>query len=86
MANTRDCNVIRVDTDATFAESLIICGIRYIAGTSGSVVIKAESASGVTLYENDNSADEFNEVFIRAPKGVNVNVEGTGTVVYLYCK
>ncbi len=85
MSNTRYGNVIIVDTDATFAEHLIIKCIKFFPGTgSPTAVIKAISGSGVTVWETASASELYEEVLIRCPRGINVNVEGTGTKVYLY--
>lgn len=86
MANTQSANVIRIDTDAAFANAQRIKAIRYQAGTSSPSVTIHEGASADNniVYFADGTADIFEEVPIYSRSGVFVNVAGTGTVVFLY--
>lgn len=88
MARTIAGSVYRCDTDNdTVPGPVQVCGIKYIAGGSGtSIVIKAGSASGNTLYECDAAADVFEDVEFRCQEGLHIDLAGTGTVVYIYTK
>lgn len=86
MANTRNGNVIYVDTNAAFADVRGICGIKYIGNTSGTANVRGDaSASGELLWEEEGTANILDDVEIRCSTGIYVTVTN-GAVVYIYLK
>jgi hypothetical protein len=84
MANTRSNNVIVVDTSAQFSENLTICSIKYIGAASGTASIKADSTSGVVVWEESGTANVYNaEVEIQAHQGMYVTVTNSAKL-YIY--
>ena len=85
MANHRQQNVIFVDTTADFADQQEIEAIKYVGNTSGTAIVKEQNTSGVALWQEAGTANVFNQVCIRSPKGIRVEVTN-GAKVYIYLK
>lgn len=86
MSNTRSANVIVVDTSAQFSEPLTICAIKYIGAASGTASIKADSTSGVVIWEESGSSNTFNpELEIELRQGMYVTLANSAKV-YIYYK
>lgn len=84
MSNTRSANVIIVDTSAQFSENSQICGIKYIGAASGTASIKADSTSGVVVWEEAGTANVWNpEVELQMRNGFYVTVTNSAKV-YIY--
>lgn len=84
MANTRNANVIRIDTTAQINDVLTINSIKYIGNTSGTASIKAESTSGNLIWEESGASNVYNaEVELLLKNGLFVTVTN-GAVLYLY--
>lgn len=83
MANTRDGNVIRIDTtDSVFSDVRQIKGIKYVGASSGTATIK--NAEGTkTLWVHSGNVIVFEDVCIINPTGFEVEVTNSA-VVYLY--
>jgi len=86
MARTIAGSVFRCDTDNdTVPGPVHVCGIKYIAGGSGTaIIVRAGDSNGAILYECDASADVFEDVEFRCQEGLHIDLAGTGTVVYIY--
>lgn len=85
MANARALNVIIVDTSATFAINSQVEAIKYIGFTDGTAAIKEQNDSGTQLWEASGTTTFVDQVCIKSPKGLRVNVTN-GAKVYLYLK
>jgi hypothetical protein len=87
MAVTRAGSVIKITADNdTVPGPIKVCGIKYIAGTTSSFTIKADSSSGNDLYFVDGAADAFEEVHFRHSGTLHIDMAGTGGELYLYTK
>jgi hypothetical protein len=87
MANTREGNVIFVDTDdSTFSGPLYIESVKYIGNTSGTANIKDTNDSGDVFWEESGANNTYNQgLNIRAVGGIFVNVTNSAKV-YIYLK
>lgn len=85
MANSYDGNVHRIDTtDTELPATRSVKGVKYVGAASGTATIK-ELGSGNTLWEHSGDVIIFDDVCIRADKGIEVEVTN-GAVVYVYEK
>lgn len=86
MANGRAGNVYYVDTSGALdsnATKITICAVKYIGNTSGSASIKADSSSGVIVWQEsgaNNLSADFVEMRIDNPYVTVAN----GAVVLIY--
>jgi hypothetical protein len=84
MANLKAANVIIVDTTAQFDGVHLIKSVKYIGNTSGTATIKADSTSGVVIWEQDGTADVLDsDLCIKANHGIYVTITN-GAKIYIY--
>jgi len=90
MAVTRAGSVVLATADAdSITGPLRICGVKLVGGAGGATVnLKDGGTSGTVLYSSTvgNSSEKFEEVDIRAPSSVYVNISAGGGTIYLYLK
>lgn len=84
MANTREGNVIRIDTSAAFADVKRVCGIKYVGAASGTAEVRGDAlVGGDLLWQHSGNVLAFEEVEITSPGGIYVTVTNSA-VVYIY--
>lgn len=84
MANTRSSGVLVCDTTATIPGNYRIKAVKYIGAASGTATIKADSASGTTIWEESGTTNVHNSsISAYCPNGIHVTV-ATGVKVYIY--
>lgn len=85
MANARSANVIVVDATAAYTEQMDVKAVKYIGAADSSATIKADSSTGVTVWEEAGTSNVFNEVCIKAKHGIYVTITGNAKV-YIYLR
>lgn len=85
MANYRRGNVLFVDTtDSVFTDIRNIKGVKYLGASNGTANIKC-AQSGSILWQTSGTNDLFNDVCIRNPNGIEVEVTNSATIL-IYVK
>lgn len=86
MAAARGANVIRVDTDGSYdLGNIQACAIKYIGSSAGAVDIWDQDSNGTKIYEADGSADQLDEVYIRATNNARIEIT-SNAICYIYLK
>lgn len=85
MANHSTGNVIYVDTtDSEFTYARSIVNVKYVGAANGTAIIK-DLGSGLSVWERSGTNQVLDDVCIRCPQGIEVEVTN-GTAVYVYLK
>lgn len=85
MANSKFKTVIYVDTTADFTGPLVICGVKYIGASGGTLVI-TDKATSARIYEESGTGNQQLEdldVFIKQDETITVTVASSAKC-YLY--
>lgn len=90
MAVTRVGNVWSATADGDIFTNMVdVKGIKVVGGGSGITVnLKKASSTGSTLYSAivATSTERFEQVELRSPKGIYVNISAGSGTVYLYLR
>lgn len=86
MANTRNGNVVFIDTDNTVLPGpLKVVGVKYIGAATSSASLKAGTTAGPELWRETSTGNVFDDVCItvKEPAGLHVDLTGTA-VIFVY--